>query len=228
MAETCEFEDGFRCGSRDYVFASLTRAFPDAALERVPVCLKLLFENVVRRAPHAVPMLRGWLAGKEERPELAFHPGRILMHDTTCLPALADFAAMRDAVAERGGDPSTINPAIPIDVVMDHSVAVDHWGHANAAHLNLQLDLRRNAERYRLVKWAQRASSGFRVVPPENGIIHQINLEVLTTVVSTLPRASGPPLAFPDSVLGTDTPVRSGSPYLAHEEQPKEGRRGED
>ncbi len=177
---------------------------PEAAWARLPRTVRLLFENVAHHAP-------GQLAGLVEADgcidrerEVDFHPGRLLMHDTTCLPALADFAAMRDAVAELGGDASRINPVIPVDLVIDHSVSVEHHGSAQAAELNLEVDFRRNAERYRFVKWAQQALARFRVMPPGSGILHQINLECLAQVVAAVPRGSGL-LLRGDTLVGTDS-----------------------
>ncbi|HTH99087.1 MAG TPA: aconitate hydratase AcnA [Stellaceae bacterium] len=167
---------------------------------RLPVSLKVLAENVARHAPEALGAFTDWLAGKDGS-EIPFHPSRVLMHDTTCLPALADLAAMRDAMQARGGDPAKVNPLIPVTLVIDHSVAVDNFGTKDAAERNLAADFARNGERYRFVRWAQRNLANFDVVSPGNGIIHQINLESLARVV----RLEAEDLLVPDTLVGTDS-----------------------
>ena len=127
------------------------------------------------------------------------------MHDTTCVPALADFAAMRDAVATLGGDPQRINPAIPVHLVIDHSVMVDHYGRPDAVELNLAADFKRNSERYRFVKWAEKSLANFKVVLPGTGILHQVNVELLADVVKVVDRPGDLPLAHPDALVGTDS-----------------------
>ncbi|MCP4718736.1 MAG: aconitate hydratase AcnA [Desulfobacteraceae bacterium] len=135
---------------------------------------------------------------------IAFYPARVLMQDFTGVPAVVDFAAMRDAVHAAGLDPRGINPLVPVDLVIDHSIQVDHFKEKNAFSLNAKKEYERNAERYKLLKWAQKNFDNFRVVPPESGICHQINLEYLATVVATKQTAQGT-LAFPDTLVGTDS-----------------------
>jgi len=135
---------------------------------------------------------------------IAFYPARVLMQDFTGVPAVVDFAAMRDAVHAAGLDPRGINPLVPVDLVIDHSIQVDHFKEKNAFFLNARKEYERNAERYKLLKWAQKSFDNFRVVPPESGICHQINLEYLATVVATKQTAQGT-LAFPDTLVGTDS-----------------------
>ena len=197
--------DTLDAAGRRFAFVSLRQAYPGLPVERMPRSLRVLFENVARRAPDVAASI-GWDGnGKLDAPEIPFHPGRVLLHDTTCLPALADFAAMRDAVAALGGDPARINPVIPADLVIDHSVTVEHYARPDAAELNLAVDFRRNDERYRFVKWAQQSLANFRVVPPGSGILHQVNLEFLADVVKIEERAGAAPLAYPDTLVGTDS-----------------------
>jgi aconitate hydratase len=190
-------------GGERYTYANLRDVLPE--LNGIPRSLRILFENVARRSPEALPAIRAWAREPAGFHEIPFYPARILMHDTTCGPALADLAALRDAVAAAGGDPRRANPVIPVDLVIDHSVAVDHHARKNAIELNLAADFRRNAERYAFVKWAMQALSNFRVVPPGNGILHQLNLEFLARVVQVSVQADGSKLAFPDTLLGTDS-----------------------
>ena len=189
----------FRC-------IDLARMLPDSTLDRLPRTLRILFENAALHAPARLRALVRADGTLDRGGELDFFPARVLMHDTTCLPALADFAAMRDAVAALGGDPSRVNPVIPVDLVIDHSVTVEHHGRPDAARLNLEVDFRRNAERYRFVRWAQQSLSNFRVMPPGSGILHQINLEFLAEVVKASEADDdGAPIVWPDTLVGTDS-----------------------
>ncbi|AUA56740.1 Aconitate hydratase [Achromobacter spanius] len=180
---------------------------------RLPVVLRLLLENAVRNMQGderdaAVSALLRWLDHGTSDAEIAFQPGRVLMHDTTSTPALVDIAAMRDALAEAGRDPGVLNPVLPVDVSVDHSLAVEAYAQADAAALNLNLELRRNTERYRFLRWASKALSNVRIHPPGTGIMHTINLEQLATVVCQ--GADG--ALFPDMMIGTDshTPMING------------------
>ncbi|MBO1013159.1 aconitate hydratase AcnA [Achromobacter sp. SD115] len=183
---------------------------------RLPVVLRLLLENALRNMQGterdaATAALFEWLEHGTSEAEIAFQPGRVLMHDTTSTPALVDIAAMRDALAEAGVDPSTLNPVLPVDVSVDHSLAVQSYARADAASLNLDLELRRNAERYRFLRWASKALSNVRIHPPGTGIMHTINLEQLATVVCA--REDGDAIALhPDMMIGTDshTPMVNG------------------
>jgi aconitate hydratase len=183
---------------------------------RLPVVLRLLLENALRNMHDAerdaaAAALFGWLEHGTSEAEIAFQPGRVLMHDTTSTPALVDIAAMRDALAEAGVDPSALNPVLPVDVSVDHSLAVQSYARADAAELNLDLELRRNAERYRFLRWASKALSNVRIHPPGTGIMHTINLEQLATVVCGQEDADGIAL-HPDMMIGTDshTPMVNG------------------
>lgn len=187
-----------------------------APLARLPVVLRLLLENAVRNMrgserQAAVAALFAWLQRGTSEAELAFQPGRVLMHDTTSTPALVDIAAMRNALAEAGVDPSVLNPGLPVDVSIDHSLAVEVYAQRDAATQNLQHEIRRNGERYRFLRWASKVLSGVRIHPPGTGIMHTINLEQLATVVTTEER-DGVRWAVPDMMIGTDshTPMVNG------------------
>lgn len=179
---------------------------------RLPVVLRLLLENALRNMrgaerDSAVAALFAWLADGTSEAEIAFQPGRVLMHDTTSTPALVDIAAMRDALDEAGVDPRALNPVLPVDVSVDHSLAVQAYAQPDAAARNLALELRRNAERYRFLRWAAKALSNVRIHPPGTGIMHTINLEQLATVVCNDHGA-----LHPDMMIGTDshTPMING------------------
>lgn len=158
---------------------------PRAELDALPYAIRVLLENVARRAPEALADVRDRVRAGSGACEVPVHPNRIMLHDTTCLPALADFAAMRDSVAELGGDPELLQPSIPVDLTVDHSVIVEEYGRPDAVERNLLIDFRRNGERYEMVKWAERSLDNLRVVPPGTGIIHQVNMEALARVVWT-------------------------------------------
>jgi aconitate hydratase len=185
-------------------------------LNRLPVVLRLLLENVMRNTEGAerkaaVDGILEWANHGTSEVEIPFQPSRILMHDTTSTPALVDIAAMRDALAEAGADPTTLNPVLPVDCSVDHSLAVEHFGRPDAAPLNMKLELDRNDERYRFLHWASRAFTRFRIHPPGTGIMHTINLEQLATVVSIEERGIEQ-WAVPDTLIGTDshTPMVNG------------------
>jgi aconitate hydratase len=185
-------------------------------LTRLPVVLRLLLENVVRNTEGperkaAVEGILEWANHGTSEVEIPFQPSRILMHDTTSTPALIDIAAMRDALAEAGADPTTLNPVLPVDSSVDHSLAAEHFARPDAAPLNMKLELDRNGERYRFLHWASKALTGLRIHPPGTGIMHTINLEQLATVVSIEERGAER-WAVPDTLIGTDshTPMVNG------------------
>jgi aconitate hydratase len=191
-------------------------ALPGATLPRLPVVLRLLLENVLRNSAGAersaaIGAITGWLEHGTSEAEIAFQPGRVLMHDTTSTPALADIAAMRDALAEAGLDPGLLNPGLPVDISVDHSLAVEFHARRDAAERNLEREMRRNRERYTFLRWASRVMRGVRIHPPGTGIMHTINLEQLATVVTTEQRG-GETWAVPDMMIGTDshTPMVNG------------------
>lgn len=208
-------EAWFLCNDQRYRYVDLPTLFGDR-LTKLPVVLRLLLENVVRNTEgnereQAVEGILAWLERATSETEIAFQPNRVLMHDTTSTPALVDIAGMRDALAEAGADPSSLNPVLPVDSSVDHSLAVEYFGEADAAPRNLELELKRNAERYRFLRWASKALTGVRIHPPGTGIMHTINLEQLATVVTTVER-DGEQWAVPDTLIGTDshTPMING------------------
>ena len=197
---------------REYVYFDLQTACHEVNgdLSRLPVCHRILLENLLRHEDNLTVVADDiqYLAGKNSEPgddrELFFRPARVLMQDFTGVPAIADLAAMRDAVLEQGLDPTIINPQVPVDLVIDHSVMVDRFGSAEAFDANVEREIQRNEERYRFLRWGQNAFSNFRVVPPGTGICHQVNLEYLARVVWTADTENSV-CVFPDTLVGTDS-----------------------
>ncbi|MBO0781922.1 MAG: aconitate hydratase, partial [Ktedonobacteraceae bacterium] len=194
-----------------YQLESLTqRGIRD--LDRLPFTIKIVLENLLRHAggeavtENDVLALANWQPGKAttSEAEFPFMPARVLLQDFTGVPAVADLAAMRSAVARMQGDPAKINPLVPADLVIDHSVQVDAFGSTLAFARNVEREYERNAERYALLRWAQQAFANFRVVPPGTGIVHQVNLEYLASVVMTK-EENGARTVFPDTLVGTDS-----------------------
>jgi aconitate hydratase len=192
-----------------YSLAALEKAgFPDVA--RLPYSLKILLENLLRREDGRfvngdhVQTLARWDVTAGRQKEIAFTPARVLLQDFTGVPAVVDLAAMRDGMVRLGGDPSKVNPLQPVELVIDHSVQVDHYAERNAADLNAALEFARNKERYTFLRWGQEAFRNFRVVPPDTGIVHQVNLEYLARVVFK-EETGGGTLAYPDTLVGTDS-----------------------
>ena len=186
-------------------------------VSRLPFCLRILLENLLRNEDGRsvrkddIENLARWDPASPDRKEIAFRPARVLLQDFTGVPAVADFAGMRDAMARMGGDPRKINPLQPVELVIDHSVQVDFFGSPDAFQANARLELERNRERYAFLRWAQTAFDNFRVVPPDTGIVHQVNLEYLARVVFQA-EIGGKPVAYPDTLVGTDshTPMVNG------------------
>lgn len=183
---------------------------------RLPVVLRLLMENVARNMEGdertaALDALLAWTQTGTSEAEIAFQPGRVLMHDTTSTPALVDLAAMRSTLAEAGVDPSGLNSSLPVDVSVDHSLAVEAFARHDAPEVNMAFEIRRNAERYSFLRWASKVLKGVRINPPGTGIMHTINLEQLATVVTVEDR-DGIPWLVPDMMIGTDshTPMVNG------------------
>ena len=180
-------------------------------LAQLPFTVKILLENVLRSSAAGtataddVAALADWRPESGADVEIPFMPGRVLLQDFTGVPAVVDFAAMRDAMDELGGDPALVNPLVPASLVIDHSVQIDRFGSSEAYAFNVAKEYERNGERYQLLRWAQTALRGFRVVPPGTGIVHQVNLEFLSDVVSTRENEEGEAVAFPDSLVGTDS-----------------------
>jgi aconitate hydratase len=200
-------------GPRSYVYYSLKLAEANglADIGFLPRSLKVLLENLLRHedgrtvtADH-IRAMAVWLAMRKSDREIAFRPARVLMQDFTGVPAVVDLAAMRDAVAALGGDPRTINPLAPVDLVIDHSVMVDEFGSPRAFQANVEKEYERNGERYAFLRWGAGAFDNFRVVPPGTGICHQVNLEYLAQTVWTEKTEDGGKLAYPDTLVGTDS-----------------------
>src|SRR3954447_6248903 len=179
-------------------------------LARLPYSLKILLENLLRREDgrfvdrQDIETLAGWDVTSKTAKEIAFMPARVLLQDFTGVPAVVDLAAMRDGVVRLGGDPKKVNPLQPVELVIDHSVQVDHFVERNAFELNAELEFSRNRERYRFLRWGQTAFDNFKVVPPDTGIVHQVNLEYLARVVFS-EQSGGDMLAYPDTLVGTDS-----------------------
>jgi len=200
-----------RVGAREYRYAPLAAlAGQGFAVQRLPYALKVLLENLLRRegepgvSAEGIAAVAGWKPAESPSREIAFMPARVLLQDFTGVPAVVDLAAMRDAMAELGGDPRRINPLQPVELVIDHSVQVDEYGTAAAFLLNAEREFERNRERYAFLRWGQTAFEGFRVVPPDTGIVHQVNLEYLARVVMA-ESWRGETWAFPDTLVGTDS-----------------------
>ena len=182
-----------------------------ANVSRLPYSIKVLLESVLRQYDNYVIKdehvnnLAKFGAGADPEGEVPFKPSRVVLQDFTGVPVVVDLASLRSAMKELGGNPDKINPAIPVDLVIDHSVQVDKYGNASALQANMDLEFERNAERYNFLKWAQTAYDNFRAVPPATGIVHQVNLEYLAPVVHVKENADGTFETFPDSVVGTDS-----------------------
>ncbi len=202
-----------QAGGKGYNYFSIPEAQKACGVDfsKLPYSLKVLLENMLRTEDGVAVTKDDILAfakwvenkGRSDR-EIAFSPARVLMQDFTGVPAVVDLAAMRDAMKKLGGNPEKINPLIPVDLVIDHSVMVDKYGDKNSFKENVELEMERNIERYKFLKWGQKALSNFRVVPPGTGICHQVNLEYLAQVVWTGEK-NGQVFAYPDSLVGTDS-----------------------
>src|ERR671921_364198 len=178
-------------GGKTYEIFRLDALQPSYDVARLPFSLKILLENLLRNEDGVavrredVEALARWDAKAEPSEEIAFTPARVVMQDFTGVPAVVDLAAMRDAMADLGGDPGKINPLVPAELVIDHSVQVDVFGTRDAFRINAEKEFERNKERYAFLRWGQTAFEGFKAVPPDTGIVHQVNLEYLSRVVFT-------------------------------------------
>ncbi|MFB3134717.1 MAG: aconitate hydratase AcnA [Rhodospirillales bacterium] len=199
-------------GGKRYDYFSL-QAAAEAGLgdiSRLPYCLKVLLENLLRWEDGRtvtvddIKAVAAWLTDRRSDREIAFRPARVLMQDFTGVPAIVDLAAMREAMAANGGDPNKINPLSPVDLVVDHSVTVDSSANPDAFRRNVEMEFERNRERYEFLRWGQEAFKDLRVVPPGTGICHQVNLEYLARVVWTTEK-NGATVAYPDTLVGTDS-----------------------
>src|ERR687886_806723 len=195
-------------GDRTFEIFRLDALASLADVARLPFSLKVLLENLLRNedgnavVPEDIEAFARWDPAASSAREIAFSPARVLMQDFTGVPAVVDLAAMRDAMADLGGDRSRINPLVPAELVIDHSVQVDAYGSRDAFQVNADLEFRRNMERYAFLRWGQGAFDNFAVVPPDTGIVHQVNLEYLSRVVFVDEERS---LAYPDTLVGTDS-----------------------
>src|SRR3954451_18041038 len=198
-------------GGAEYEIFRLDALQSKYDVARLPFSLKVLLENLLRNEDGAgvhkedVEALASWDHNADPSEEIAFTPARVVMQDFTGVPAVVDLAAMRDAMADMGGDPNKINPLVPAELVIDHSVQVDVFGTRYAFERNAEVEFDRNKERYAFLRWGQGAFEGFSVVPPDSGIVHQVNLEYLARVVFRKDRAEGPAQAYPDTLVGTDS-----------------------
>ncbi|MCB9437876.1 MAG: aconitate hydratase AcnA [Anaerolineales bacterium] len=180
-------------------------------VDRLPFSIKILLENLLRHVDNYtvnaddVRQMAAWNPNATEQAEIAFRPARVVLQDFTGVPAVVDLAALRSAMQRLNGDPSLINPVVPVDLVIDHSVQVDYFASEDALQLNADIEFRRNRERYEFLKWGQGAFSNFRVVPPATGIVHQVNLEYLAKGVFVREEADGTKIAVPDTLVGTDS-----------------------
>ncbi len=210
-----------KVGTKTYEYFSLKAAEENGleGVSRLPFSMKVLLENLLRFedgrtvTKDDIAAVAAWLKTKSSDREIAFRPARVLMQDFTGVPAIVDLAAMRDAMTMLGGDPKRINPLVPVDLVIDHSVIVDEYGNARAFAKNVKLEYERNGERYRFLRWGQEAFDNFRVVPPGTGICHQVNLEYLSQTVWTRKekvkdaegKSTTVEFAYPDTLVGTDS-----------------------
>ena len=207
--------DTLKVGDTDYRIYRIDKV---QGSERLPYSLKVLLENLLRTEDgrlvtrEQIEAVAGWDPKSTHNPEIQFSPARVLMQDFTGVPCVVDLVAMRDAMTQQGGDPKRINPLIPTELVIDHSVIADVFGTEDAFRINTDLEFQRNRERYELLRWAQGAFDDFKVVPPGTGICHQVNLEYLARVVFTREDEDGGLVAYPDSLVGTDshTPMING------------------
>ncbi len=197
---------------KTYRFHSLPKLAAQLGLNlsSLPYSIRVLLEAALRHCDGFqvtetdVRRLAGWTAAPRDPVEIPFKPARVILQDFTGVPCVVDLAAMRDAVARLGADPSRINPLVPVDLVIDHSMQVDVFGTSTALERNAEIEFTRNRERYEFLRWGQKAFRNFRVVPPATGIVHQVNLEYLARGVMSETR-DGETMIFPDTLVGTDS-----------------------
>ncbi|MFA6985000.1 MAG: aconitase family protein, partial [Arenimonas sp.] len=210
MSDSFATRDNLSVNGVDYTIFSLAKLGQRFDLTRLPFSMKILLENLLRCedgvsvTPASIEAVATWDAKDEPETEIAFMPARVVLQDFTGVPCVVDLAAMRDAVVKLGGSASNINPLIPSELVIDHSVQVDSYGKPDSLDINGQIEFSRNGERYSFLRWGQKAFNNFKVVPPNTGIVHQVNLENLARVVVER-EIDGVRYAFPDTVFGTDS-----------------------
>ena len=200
---------------KDYKYYSLKESEKNGldGISKLPKSIKVLLENLLRHEDDLsvnksqIEAVKEWLKSRKSKNEIAYRPARILLQDYTGIPAVADLAAMREAVKEKNKDPNTINPLSSVDLVIDHSVQVDKYASTNSLKENVDIEFQRNAERYSFLKWGQQAFKNFRIVPPGTGICHQVNLEYLSKVV-WIEKFENENYIFPDTLVGTDSQDR--------------------
>ena len=201
-----------KSGKKTYTYYRIKKIEEEgiANISRLPFSIKILVENILRKidgktvSDDDLQEIANWKKTYDKPREFAYYPSRVLLQDFTGVPCVVDLAAMRDAMVELGGDPMRINPLVPVDLVIDHSVQVDYYGTHDSLKKNMDMEYRRNTERYTLLKWAQNAFKNMRVFPPGAGIVHQVNLEYISSVVMTA-EEDGETIAFPDTLIGTDS-----------------------
>lgn len=202
--------DILKINGKEYTYYPLVSVTSSEHLAKLPFSIKILLENLLRTTDEEsvttddVMALATWTPSSLSEKEISFSPSRVILQDFTGVPCVVDLAAMRDAMVNLGGDPNKINPQVPVDLVIDHSVMVDYFGSDEALEKNAELEFERNHERYQFLRWGQKAFNRFRVVPPDTGIVHQVNLEYLAEVVFQN-NDSGTTLVYPDSLVGTDS-----------------------
>ena len=204
MADTFGTRRSLTVGDKTYSIYSLADESKLGAVATLPYSLKILLENLLRKEDGVsvtAEDITALISSRQEEREIAFSPARILMQDFTGVPAVVDLATMRDAITGLGGDPSNVNPLIPAELVIDHSVIADVFGTSNSFSINAALEAQRNKERYQFLRWGQQAFNNFVVVPPDTGICHQVNLEYLARVVFVDDEG----VAYPDTLVGTDS-----------------------
>src|SRR6201999_1687198 len=205
-----------KVGNKSYTYFSLTAAEKNGlkGASKLPYSMRVLLENLLRWedgqtvTKEDIQAVVAWQKARTSDREIAFRPARVLMQDLTGVPAVVDLAAMRDAMKNLGGNPEKINPLAEVDMVIDHSVMIDNFGHKDSFKKNVAVEYERNAERYQFLRWGQQAFANFRVVPPGTGICHQVNLEYLAETVWVRKQKDGnksTDVAFPDAVVGTDS-----------------------
>ena len=208
MTDTLNTHDSFTSGKRDVQFASLKKleAALGVSVARLPVSIRIVLESVLRNCdgvkvtPEHIKQLANWQPNTDRTEEIPFTVARVILQDFTGVPLLADLAAMRSAAARADKDPKKIEPLVPVDMVVDHSIQVDNFGSPDALDLNMKIEFERNQERYQFLKWGMQAFETFKVVPPGVGIVHQVNMEYLARGVM---EKDG--MAYPDTLVGTDT-----------------------